>query len=88
MSWNGSEQLQKAMEEVLEDDVLRDEGREGALQGESKEEPQTPVVSASPKRPPSLSLDSCPTGRKQQAGFSTMFFLCWLCCYFCSLSLH
>lgn len=66
MSWNGSEQLQNAMEEVLEDDVLGEEGREGTRQGENKREPQTPVASASQKRPPSLSLDSCPTGRKQQ----------------------
>uniref|UniRef100_A0AAY4BT88 Rab GTPase-activating protein 1-like n=1 Tax=Denticeps clupeoides TaxID=299321 RepID=A0AAY4BT88_9TELE len=32
MSWNGSEQLERAMEEVLEDDVLKDERRDGALE--------------------------------------------------------
>ncbi|XP_031430808.1 LOW QUALITY PROTEIN: rab GTPase-activating protein 1-like [Clupea harengus] len=61
MSWNGSEQLQKAMEEVLEDDVIRDDRREAAREDERTGDPQTAVASASQERPPSLTLDLCPT---------------------------
>ncbi|XP_063057023.1 rab GTPase-activating protein 1-like [Engraulis encrasicolus] len=53
MSWNGSEQLQKAMEEVLDDDVSQDSTK----QDEHAEDPPTPVASASQKKPPNLALD-------------------------------
>ncbi|XP_076133924.1 rab GTPase-activating protein 1-like isoform X1 [Alosa pseudoharengus] len=61
MSWNGSEQLQKAMEEVLEDDVSRDERRECAQEDDATGDPAPPVASGSEKRPPSLTLEPCPT---------------------------
>ncbi|KAL0160373.1 hypothetical protein M9458_044098, partial [Cirrhinus mrigala] len=51
MSWNGSEQLERAMEEVL-DDV-------GDVAG-SAEEKGSPAVLSSQIRPPSLNLDTAP----------------------------
>uniref|UniRef100_A0AAY4BR57 Rab-GAP TBC domain-containing protein n=1 Tax=Denticeps clupeoides TaxID=299321 RepID=A0AAY4BR57_9TELE len=60
MSWNGSEQLERAMEEVLEDDVLKDERRDGAL--EKMADPQTPTTPGSQGCPPSLALDAFSTG--------------------------
>uniref|UniRef100_A0AAY4BR62 Rab-GAP TBC domain-containing protein n=1 Tax=Denticeps clupeoides TaxID=299321 RepID=A0AAY4BR62_9TELE len=59
MSWNGSEQLERAMEEVLEDDVLKDERRDGAL--EKMADPQTPTTPGSQGCPPSLALDAFST---------------------------
>ncbi|XP_026091634.1 rab GTPase-activating protein 1-like isoform X1 [Carassius auratus] len=51
MSWNGSEQLERAMEEVL-DDVCDGPG--------SAEEKGIPTPLSSPIRPPSLTLDTAP----------------------------
>lgn len=53
MSWNGSEQLERAMEEVL-DDVS--DGPKAA------EEKESPSALGSQNRPPSLTLDTAPNG--------------------------
>uniref|UniRef100_A0A671SZ60 PID domain-containing protein n=1 Tax=Sinocyclocheilus anshuiensis TaxID=1608454 RepID=A0A671SZ60_9TELE len=53
MSWNGSEQLERAMEEVL-DDVCDGPG--------SAEEKGSPTALSSQIRPPSLTLDTAPHG--------------------------
>lgn len=53
MSWNGSEQLERAMEEVL-DDV--GDGPKAA------EEKESPIALGSQNRPPSLTLDTAPNG--------------------------
>lgn len=53
MSWNGSEQLERAMEEVL-DDVGDGPG--------ATEEKGSPTALSSQIRPPSLTLDTAPHG--------------------------
>ncbi|XP_036442044.1 rab GTPase-activating protein 1-like isoform X1 [Colossoma macropomum] len=58
MSWNGSEQLERAMEEVLEDELGREERR--GTPEESRESSQDSGAPRLQKRPPSLVLNTTP----------------------------
>uniref|UniRef100_A0AAR2KD02 Rab-GAP TBC domain-containing protein n=1 Tax=Pygocentrus nattereri TaxID=42514 RepID=A0AAR2KD02_PYGNA len=60
MSWNGSEQLERAMEEVLEDELGREERR--GMPEESRESSQDSGAPRPQKRPPSLVLNTTPSG--------------------------
>uniref|UniRef100_A0A8B9RDQ3 Rab-GAP TBC domain-containing protein n=1 Tax=Astyanax mexicanus TaxID=7994 RepID=A0A8B9RDQ3_ASTMX len=59
MSWNGSEQLERAMEEVLEDELGREERRGTPEEPrESSQDLETIPAPRSQKRPPSLVLNT------------------------------
>ncbi|KAG7487851.1 hypothetical protein MATL_G00027680 [Megalops atlanticus] len=63
MSWNGSEQLERAMEEVLEDAGGTEERRGGAGEENEREGspgPEAPAAPETPKPRPSLALDTSP----------------------------
>ncbi|XP_061093421.1 rab GTPase-activating protein 1-like isoform X1 [Conger conger] len=55
MSWNGSEQLQRAMEEVLQDEDKKEESK-----GEEVPATDTPTAPQPEKPSPSLALDTSP----------------------------
>ncbi|XP_066503084.1 rab GTPase-activating protein 1-like isoform X2 [Hoplias malabaricus] len=69
MSWNGSEQLERAMEEVLEDELGREEGK-GMLEKsrENSEGSGAPKAPGQQKRPPSLVLNVTPNGSAGTVG--------------------
>ncbi|XP_035379129.1 rab GTPase-activating protein 1-like isoform X2 [Electrophorus electricus] len=69
MSWNGSEQLQRAMEEVLEDELAREQRSAGSpdeLSGVSRHL-GADVAASLQKRPPSLGLNTTPAGGSVRA---------------------
>ncbi|XP_076880719.1 LOW QUALITY PROTEIN: rab GTPase-activating protein 1-like [Brachyhypopomus gauderio] len=60
MSWNGSEQLQRAMEEILEDELGCEERRPGSPDRPRGISQQPEAPAGLPRRPPSLGLNTAP----------------------------